>query len=183
MHENESPETGSNPPAVTELLMKMFPDAVLEQHQHRGDETVVILRDALVPVCEFLRDDENCRFELLLDLTAVDRLDLHQTPRFEIVYHLKSLSRGKRIRLKARLHEDDCRIDSIHHLWKAVDWYERECYDMFGIHFNGHPNLTRILMYEQFEGHPLRKDYPMDRQQPIAELREIEERYSYGRVS
>ena len=86
------------------------------------------------------------------------------------------------MRVKTPVPEDDCRVDSIHELWEAVNWYERECWDMFGIEFTGHPNLTRLLMYEQFEGHPLRKDYPMDRQQPIMELREIDERNQYGRA-
>ena len=103
-------------------------------------------------------------------------------PRFEVVYHFKSLAHGHRLRVKAPVPEDDCRVDSIHELWEAVNWYERECWDMFGIEFTGHPNLTRLLMYEQFEGHPLRKDYPVDRQQPIMELREIDERNQYGRA-
>ena len=166
---------------TTSLLQERFPKKILETHNHRGDETVVIGREDLLSVCEFLRDDEGCKFEMLVDLTAVDLLEQNRTPRFEMVYHFKSLSLGKRIRLKVRLEEKDCCIDSIHHLWKAVDWYERECFDMFGIQFSNHPDLRRILMYDQFEGHPLRKDYPMDRQQPIAELREIEERYHYQR--
>ena len=166
---------------TTQKLQERFPKKILETHTHRGNETVVIHRDDLLSVCEFLRDDEACKYEMMVDLTAVDLLEQNKSPRFEMVYHFKSLSHGKRIRVKVRLEESDSNIDSIHHLWKAVDWYERECFDMFGIHFNNHPDLRRILMYDQFEGHPLRKDYPMDRQQPIAELREIEERFHYQR--
>ena len=166
---------------TTSLLKKNFPKSILETHCHRGDETVVVDRKDLLSICEFLRDDEGYSYEMLVDLTAVDLLEQNRTPRFEMVYHFKSLRHGKRIRVKVRLDEQDCSIDSIYHLWKAVDWYERECFDMYGIHFNNHPDLRRILMYDQFEGHPLRKDYPMDRQQPIEELREIEERYHYQR--
>ena len=168
---------------LTNLLQAEFPNAVTGFHSHRGDETVVIERDAFESVCSFLRDDSRCSFEIMMDLTAVDRLEMEETPRFEMVYHFKSLTHARRLRLKVHLAEDDCKIASIHHLWKAVDWYERECYDMFGIYFEGHPDLRRILMYEEFEGHPLRKDYPIDKQQPLLELKEVEERHTYGRDS
>jgi|TARA_B100000795_G_C22658370_1_gene383082 NADH-quinone oxidoreductase subunit C len=174
-----SPETGE----LTTLLKQEFPDDVTDFHAHRDDETVVIKRDALEAVCRFLRDDTRCSFEIMMDLTAVDRLEMNETPRFEMVYHFKSLTHARRLRLKVRLTEDDCKIASIHHLWKAVDWYERECFDMFGIVFEGHPDLRRILMYDEFEGHPLRKDYPIDKQQPLMELKEVEERHVYGRHS
>ena len=166
---------------LTMLLKDKFPNAVTEFHAHRGDETVVIERDSFESVCRFLRDDSRCSFEIMMDLTAVDRFEMNEPPRFEMVYHFKSLTHARRIRLKVRLVEDDCKIASIHHLWKAVDWYERECFDMFGIHFEGHPDLRRILMYEEFEGHPLRKDYPIDKQQPLLDLKEVEERHTYGR--
>ena len=168
-------------PETSTLISESFPEAVLETHEHRGDETLVIERSEFLKVCEFLRDDSRCKFEMMMDLTAVDRLEQDLKPRFEVVYHFKSLSLGKRLRLKVHLEEKDSNIDSIHHLWKAVNWYERECYDMYGIIFNNHPDLRRILMYDQFEGHPLLKDYPMDRQQPISELREVEERNEYER--
>ena len=174
-------ETSTDIGELTALLQQEFPDAVTGFHAHRGDETVVIERDALEPVCRFLRDDSRCSFEIMMDLTAVDRLEMNETPRFEMVYHFKSLTHARRLRIKVLLAEDDCKIASIHHLWKAVDWYERECYDMFGIHFEGHPDLRRILMYEEFEGYPLRKDYPIDKQQPLVELKEVEERHVYGR--
>ena len=173
------PETGE----LTALLKQEFPDDVTDFHAHRDDETVVIKRDALEAVCRFLRDDTRCSFEIMMDLTAVDRLEMNEAPRFEMVYHFKSLTHARRLRLKVRLTEDDCKIASIHHLWKAVDWYERECFDMFGIVFEGHPDLRRILMYDEFEGHPLRKDYPIDKQQPLMELKEVEERHVYGRHS
>ena len=173
------PETGE----LTTLLKQEFPDDVTDFHAHRDDETVVIKRDALEAVCRFLRDDTRCSFEIMMDLTAVDRLEMNESPRFEMVYHFKSLTHARRLRLKVRLTEDDCKIASIHHLWKAVDWYERECFDMFGIVFEGHPGLRRILMYDEFEGHPLRKDYPIDKQQPLMELKEVEERHVYGRHS
>ena len=166
---------------LTTLLKQEFPDAVTGLHSHRGDETVIIERAALEAVCRFLRDDSRCSFEIMMDLTAVDRLEMNETPRFEVVYHFKSLTHARRLRLKVRLAEDDCKIASIHYLWKAVEWYERECFDMFGIVFEGHPDLRRILMYDEFEGHPLRKDYPIDKQQPLMELKEVEERHVYGR--
>ncbi|MBC8258317.1 MAG: NADH-quinone oxidoreductase subunit C [SAR324 cluster bacterium] len=172
-----TPEAGE----LTTLLQQEFPQAVTGFHVHRGDETVTIEKAVLEPVCRFLRDDSRCTFEIMMDLTAVDYLEQSKETRFEVVYHFKSLTHGHRLRLKVRLAEDECEIASIHHLWKAVDWYERECFDMFGINFVGHPNLKRILMYDEFDGHPLRKDYPIDKQQPLMELKEIDERYVYGR--
>ncbi|MDP7620475.1 MAG: NADH-quinone oxidoreductase subunit C [SAR324 cluster bacterium] len=166
---------------LTALLKQKFPNAVLDFHSHRSDETVVIERDSLDTVCRFLRDDSRCAFEIMLDITAVDGLEMNMKPRFEMVYHFKSLTHASRIRIKVPLEEDDCRIASISPIWKSADWYERECFDMFGIIFEGHPDLRRILMYEEFEGHPLRKDYPIDKQQPLMELKEIEERHTYGR--
>ena len=180
----ETPESVETSVAIN-LVQQEYPAAILNTHRHRDDETIVLKREFIQSVCRLLRDHPDCRFEMFVDLTAVDYLlvetDLQQTERFEVIYHLRSLSKSHRIRLKCPIPEDDCQIPSIHMLWHAVNWYERECYDMYGIHFEGHPNLTRILMYEQFQGHPLRKDYPMDKQQPLLELNDIEERYDYGR--
>ena len=166
---------------LTQLLLQNFSEKILEHHQHRGDETVTIDKSAIVDVCRFLRDDPKAQFDMMVDLTAVDFLAQGKEPRFEVVYHLKSMELGHRIRIKAPVSESDCEIDSVHSLWKAVDWYERECYDMYGIVFKGHPNLKRLLMYDEFVGHPLRKDYPVDKQQPLVDLYEVEERYSYER--
>jgi len=178
-----SKETSIEIREQSKLLKNEFPNSVIDFHAHRGDETVVIERESLDNICSFLRDDPRCSFEIMMDLTAVDRLEMNITPRFEVVYHFKSLAHDRRLRIKVLLPDDDCKISSIHHLWKAVDWYERECFDMFGIFFEGHPNLKRILMYDEFEGHPLRKDFPIDKQQPLLELKEIDERHIYGRHS
>ena len=118
-------ETPSEAGELTTMLEQEFPGAVTGFHSHRGDETVIIERSALESVCRFLRDDSRCSFEIMMDLTAVDRLEMNETPRFEMVYHFKSLTHARRLSLKVRLAEDDCKIASIHHLWKAVDWYER----------------------------------------------------------
>ena len=101
-----------------------------------------------------------------MDLTAVDYLN-RKDPRFEIVYHLYSLNHNVRLRVKIPVSEDDCSVDSIWSLWKTVNWYEREVWDLYGIKFNGHPDLRRILLYEEFKGHPLRKDYPINKRQPL----------------
>ena len=125
--------------AVINLVQQEYPSAILSTHRHRGDETIVLKREFIQPVCRLLRDHPDCRFEMFVDLTAVDYLlvetDLQQTERFEVIYHLRSLSKDHRIRLKCPVPEDDCQIPSIHMLWHAVNWYERECYDMYGIHF------------------------------------------------
>ena len=99
-----------------------------------------------------------------MDLTAVDYWK--RTPRFEVVYHFLSLKNLTRIRIKVPVGVRKLEVDSLTKIWPNANWYEREVYDMFGIHFIGHPDLRRILMYPEFEGYPLRKDYPIDKRQP-----------------
>ena len=133
-----------------------------------GDEIITFKSSALLDIANFLRD-KPYEYTMLLDLTCVDYKGEDQ--RFEMVYHFLSLSLNDRIRLKTRLPEKSSKIDSLTSIWKNANWLEREVYDMFGIHFNGHPYLIRIFMYEGFEGHPLRKDYPLRKQQPRIRLR------------
>ena len=104
-------------------------------------------------------------FEMLTDLTAVDYLP--RTPRFEVVYHLFSPARGQRVRVKAPVPEEEASIASAVDLFPSANWMEREVWDLYGIRFEGHPDLRRILLYEEFQGHPLRKDYPKERRQPL----------------
>ncbi len=140
-------------------------EAVLDSHQRLGDVTACIRPEALLPVMGFLRDEPGLAFEMLMDLTAVDHLG--SEPRFELVYHLYSLSQGQRLRIKARVGEAQPELASLTGLWASADWMEREVFDLYGIRFEGHPDLRRILLYEEFEGHPLRKDYPKTGRQPL----------------
>jgi NADH-quinone oxidoreductase subunit C len=149
---------------VLEALIGRFGDDIVATHSDFGDDTAQVRRERIVEICTFLRDDPDLRFDFLMDCTGVDYLG--EEPRFEVVYHLYSLAKKHRVRIKARVPEEDPVIDSVIPVWVGSDWYEREAYDMYGIVFRGHPNLKRILLYEAFEGHPLRKDYPKARRQP-----------------
>ena len=149
-------------------LLDAFPDALLGSHADVGDATATLDPAQLVPVMCFLRDDEATAFEMLMDLTAVDHLENEPgAARFELVYHLYSLSQGQRLRIKARVPEAQPRIASLTGLWASADWMEREVFDLYGVRFEGHPDLRRILLYDEFEGHPLRKDYPKTGRQPL----------------
>ncbi len=139
-------------------------DVVVAESAH-GNDSVVIHRDRAPELLRALRDDPEFCFESLADLTAVDWPD--RDPRFEIVYQLKSLTKAQRLRVKIQAPANDAWVHSATALWKSADWLERECYDMFGIVFRGHPDLRRILMYDEFQGHPLRKDYPVMKRQPL----------------
>jgi len=119
--------------------------------------TWVVRRDVLVDLCRELRDDRATRYDMLLDLCGADYPDRDE--RFEAVYHLYSVPRGERLRLKVPVSESDPKIPSVTPVWRAADWFEREAYDMFGLVFEGHPNLRRILTHDGFQGHALRKDY------------------------
>jgi len=148
-------------------LKKNFSDKVLEIHNHRGDETAVIERSALIEITQFLKTDPEFDFNVLMDLTAVDGLEMKWKPRFEMVYHFYSILKNHRLRIKVRVDEKDAVVPTLTGLWPIADWFEREAWDMFGIRFEGHPNLKRILMYDEFKGHPLRKDYPYNKRQPL----------------
>jgi len=156
--------------AILAELQRRFGDAIVEIHDHRDDYTAVVARDALLAVLAHCRDDAALAFDVLMDLTAVDYLKFpgrEDGPRFEIVYHLYSITHNHRLRLKVRVDEDDASVPSVVALWPIANWLEREAWDMFGVRFEGHPDLRRLLMYEEFVGHPLRKDYPISRRQPL----------------
>lgn len=158
---------------VLELLKAQLGEKILETHSQFGDDTAVVEPSAWREAALFLRDDPRCAMNMFVDITAVDYPD--REPRFEVVCHLRSLERGHRIRLKARIGDADAEgleIASLVPVWKGASWFERECFDMFGVRFLGHPDLRRILMYEEFRGHPLRKDYPAQQTQPLIEYRE-----------
>ena len=158
-------------PAITDLeLLKSHPalakllgwkkDAVKEAKYDRDELTIWIERGSIRDACAILRDDPECPFNYLCDITCVDWYPAE--PRFEVVYHLLSLQNKERVRLKVRLDGDSPTVDSAVAVWPAANYFEREIFDLFGIRFSGHPNLERILMPDDWEGHPLRKDYPVE---------------------
>ena len=155
---------------ILQRLRDRFGGAVVDTHEYRGDATLVVERGTLVDVLRFCRDEPALGFDVLMDLTAVDYQKYpgrEDGPRFEVVYHLYSLRWNHRIRVKVRVDEDDAVVPTAVPLWPIANWFEREVWDMFGVRFEGHPDPRRLLMYEEFVGHPLRKDYPINRRQPL----------------
>jgi len=151
-------------------LTERFGAGVLGTHAEHGDHTLLVPREALFEVLRFCRDDAALRFDMLMDLTAVDYLTYpgrEDGPRFEVVYHLYSVPHNHRLRIKAGVDEDEAVVPTAVPLWPIANWFEREVWDMFGLRFADHPDLRRLLLYEQFEGHPLRKDYPVSKRQPL----------------
>lgn len=155
-----------------ETVKQQFEQDIIETHDFRGDETVIIRPSALLTVAKFLKETPALDFNYLMDLTAVDYLFYaggreQKEYRFEVVIHFYSIKNNHRLRVKVPVEEKNPEIDSLSHLWPSANWFEREVWDMFGIRFKGHPNLKRILMYEEFKGHALRKDYPFNKRQPL----------------
>lgn len=138
-------------------LAAALPDAITGGHAERGEPTLFIAPPLIVDVCRFLKHEQ--AFIRLSSITAVDWVPAE--PRFEVVYNLHSLDRNQRLRLKCWVSEAECEIDSVTGVWRSANWYEREVFDLFGIRFRNHPDLRRILMPSDWEGHPLRKDYPV----------------------
>jgi len=154
-----------DPSLLLGILSEAFPRGVLETGQPQGDALAVVVPEHLLKVMEFLKNDARLQFDMLADITAVDYIG--RNPRFDVVYHLVSLPLGHRLRIKVRPDDAAMAVDSVVSLWNSANWLEREVWDMFGIRFIGHPNLKRILLYEEFQGHPLRKDYPIRKRQPL----------------
>ena len=184
--------------SVIESVKDRFPEAVSASHTYRGDETVVLARESLFEVAEFLKQDPALKMDFLMDVTAVDYSTFDKHPakafftssgvgvlpvaeipdedpwpgppgkeRFVVVYHFYSTQHKHRFRLVVPVAEAQLEVDSVASLWAVANWLEREAWDMFGVRFRGHPDLKRILMYDGFEGHPLRKDYPVNKRQPL----------------
>jgi NADH-quinone oxidoreductase subunit C len=150
---------------LAEKLKERFGAKILKTESAHGDESITVARDAAHEILRALRDEPDFSFDLLADLTAVDWPE--RTPRFDVVYQLGSVRQPRRLRVKIGVDASDPAVASAVEIWRAADWLERECFDMFGIRFTGHPDLRRILLYDSFEGHPLRKDYPVQKRQPV----------------
>ncbi|HWM87113.1 MAG TPA: NADH-quinone oxidoreductase subunit C [Kofleriaceae bacterium] len=177
--------------AVLDAIKAKFGPGILATSSHHGDDVAIVKREALREIASFLRDDPAMAFKLPCYCTCIDYLGLEGLApsagtvptgyasrtrgegsgapgaRFAMVYELRSLTHGHRIRLKVPLMEEDLVVPSLADLWPAFNWLERETYDMYGVSFQGHPDLRRIFMYEEFVGYPLRKDYPKEKRQPL----------------
>jgi NADH-quinone oxidoreductase subunit C len=156
------------------LAAKFTGGEIVAAGSAQGDEWARVRRDAWVAVATFLRDDPATKMEMFIDLTAVDRFGggapgaaAHDAARFDVVLHLYSVSLKHRVRLYAGVSEEDPSLETLVSVWEGVNWFEREAYDLYGVRFKGHPDLRRILMYPEFVGHPLRKDYPKEKRQPL----------------
>ena len=149
---------GSEPREV-EKIRERFGDALQDVIYFRGEDTLVVAPEKIVEICRLLKEDPEMAFDLLVDITGIHYLEREYS--YEVVYHLLSLARRRRLRLRARLGEAG-EIDSVTPVWRGADWHEREAFDLVGIRFRGHPDLRRILMPDDYEGHPLRKDFALE---------------------
>jgi NADH-quinone oxidoreductase subunit C len=154
---------------VAARAKEKFGEGITHSIEALGELTLEVAKDQLVSLCQFLRDDNDCRFEILIDLCGVDYLDYRKEargkgydgPRFAVVYHLLSLHHNSRIRVRTFADGDMPIVDSVVNVWNSANWYEREAFDLFGIVFDGHPDLRRLLTDYGFVGHPFRKDFPI----------------------
>jgi NADH-quinone oxidoreductase subunit C len=145
---------------ILDALKDRLPELEVDVEKSCGQLSIGVDKKMIVPVCQLLKEHPAGLFDYLADLCGVDYLGKREK-RFQVVYNLYSISRNHRIRVKTDIDEADCTVDSVTGLWETANWHERELYDMFGIEVRGHPDLRRILMPDEWEGHPLRKDYPL----------------------
>lgn len=144
---------------VHQKLKEQFSEIDFEVSEYLDELTIKLPKEHIVIVCEFLKKDSDLEFLLCQDITAIDWAK--RKNRFTVVYHIYSFKNNFRLRLKANVDESECAIDTVSSVWKGANWQERETYDMYGINFNNHPDLRRMYMPEDFEHHPLRKDFPL----------------------
>jgi NADH-quinone oxidoreductase subunit C len=156
-------------------LQKQLPDALAQRyHDRTGAEWAVVPRESIVRVCTALK--EHLGFKLFISMDAVDRLQLPEsTPRFEVLYFFFNIERNEHVRLKVLVPDDDCTLPTIRFVYQGANWGERLCWDFYGINFTGHGDLRRIFLYEEFKGHPLRKDYALRDRQPLIPERPIKD--------
>lgn len=161
--------------AVVKRLESHFKDKILSMSDFRGDEEVTVAPKDWVAVAEFLKTDEKCSMDHFIDLTAVDypEREVEGGARFDVLFMARSNANKSRIRVRTEV-KDGQKAPTLCGVYAGANWAEREVYDMFGIVFDGHKDMRRILLYDEFEGFPLRKDYPIDRAQPLVEYRDVD---------
>lgn len=158
---------------VLARLQERFADKILSADSFRGDDEALVAPADWLECARFLHDDEVCAMDHFIDLTIVDYPEREpELPRFDVLVFVRSLGKNHRVRLKTRVRDGED-LDSLTSVWLGANWTEREAWDMFGVRFRGHPDLRRILLYEEFVGHPLRKDYPIQKTQPLVPYRDV----------
>lgn len=157
---------------VIDRLKAQFGERILATSDFRGDEEAIVAPADWLEVARFLRTDPDCAMDHFIDLSAADYPLREPAPRFDVFVMVRSMTKNHRVRVKTRVAEGEP-LASLFSVWTGANWTEREVFDMFGIVFSDHPDMRRILMYEEFEGHPLRKDYPIDRVQPLVPYRDV----------
>lgn len=160
-------DNGHTPRQIAESLQRDHSEWVSEIVNALGETTVIVPREHIVEACGFLKTTPGLGFDMLSDLCGFDR-GPEQEPRFEVNYHLFSTIHHHRLRLKVVLNEEDPRVTTVTGVWRTANWHERETYDLFGVIFDGHPDLRRILLPEDWQGHALRKDFPLRGYEPYS---------------
>ena len=160
-------DKSNTPSPLVAALQRQNPEWVGEVIEAFNEVTVIVPRDRIVEVCSFLKTAPGLEFNLLADLCGVDR-GPEEEPRFEVNYHLFSTTKYHRLRLKVLLNDDDTHVETVTGVWRTANWHERETFDLMGIIFDGHPDLRRILLPEDWEGHSLRKDFPLRGYEPYS---------------
>ncbi len=150
-----------NSPEVRALSEAGLAGEITATKRQSGQDFITVRKDRIVDILTVMRDHADCRYDLVSDIFGVDLLGFEKEPRFEVIYSLYSITSHRRIVVKAEVDEDDPTIDTTVSVWRAAEWPEREMFDLFGIEFNDHPDLRRILMPDDWVGHPLRKDFPL----------------------
>jgi len=167
---NTQPSQSKQDQALSQIAAALQSDHaewISEVNNALGETTIVVPREHIVAICQFLKSSNNFAFDFLADLCGFDR-GPEEEPRFEVNYHLFSTTRHYRLRLKVLLNEDDVHVPTVTGVWRTANWHERETFDLFGIIFDGHPDLRRILLPEDWQGHALRKDFPLRGYEPYS---------------
>lgn len=146
---------------TAQRIEEQFAGSIIKTVTFRDETQLLVKKENVYAIMKFLKEDSELFYDCLVDITAVDRLELDDGHRFEMVYHLHSYKTNERVCIKTPLEEADLSIPTMTPLWKTANWQEREIYDLYGISFENHPDMRRILLWEGYDGHPLRKDYPL----------------------
>jgi NADH-quinone oxidoreductase subunit C len=164
---NSTQNSEPTPSPLVAAFKREHPEWVIEVVEALGETTIIVPREQIVAITSFLKTWFESRFDFLADLCGVDR-GVEEEPRFEVNYHLFSTTKYHRWRLKVLLNEESIHVDSVTGVWRTANWHERETYDLFGVIFDGHPDLRRILLPEDWQGHALRKDFPLRGYEPYS---------------